>query len=160
MHLGRSLTGVRLATRCTSGNSLENAADETLCRRWRDRHDSSAARQLAKRHPRSVLELKEIYRACPWDDLTGEGQVGLMRAICRFDPDQGAGFATYATWRVTVSLQSYVRKKSPRAFGRARVVDSHCRSDDVGRRRRSRVAAMSLPYLAARVTHRHISHVR
>ena len=81
------------ATCCTSESRLENPSDEMLCRRWRDRHDISAARQLAKRHQRLVLELAELYRrsGLPWDDLTGEGQLGLMRAICRFDPDQGVG---------------------------------------------------------------------
>ena len=152
MYLGRSSTCARPATRCTIRNSPENAADETLCLRWRDRHDISAAHQLAKRHRRLVVELAEIYRpsGLPWNDLIGEGQLGLMRAICRFDPDQGVGFATYAIWWVTVSLQSYVQKNSPRAFGRARVGDSHRRSDNVGRRRRSQVAAMSVSYLAAR----------
>jgi cytochrome bd ubiquinol oxidase subunit II len=106
----------------TSENSFENPADETLCRRWRDRHDISAAHQLAKRHRRLVLELAEIYRpsGLPWDDLTGEGQLGLMRAICRFDPDQSVRFATHATWRVAVTLQGYVLKKSPREFDRRR----------------------------------------
>src|SRR5215471_15905097 len=150
MYLGRPSTCARPATRCTIRNSPENAADETLCLRWRDRHDISAAHQLAKRHRRLIVELAEIYSpsGLPWNDLTGEGQLGLMHAICRFDPDQGVGFATYATWWVTVSLQSYVQKNLPRAFGRARVGDSDCRSDDVGRRRRSRVSAMSVPYLS------------
>jgi DNA-directed RNA polymerase sigma subunit (sigma70/sigma32) len=143
MCLGRSSTCARPATRCTSENSLEDAADETLCRRWRDRHDIPAARQLAKRHRRLVLELAEIYRASGllWDDLTGEGQFGLMCAICRFDRDQGVGFATYATWRVAVTLHAYVMKNSPRAFGRARVGDNYRRADDVGRRRAPRVQA-------------------
>jgi hypothetical protein len=68
---------------CTSENSLENPADETLCRRWRDCHDISAARHLAKRHRRLVLEVAEIHRPSdlPWDDLIGEGQLGLMRAM-------------------------------------------------------------------------------
>ena len=126
---------------CTSENSLENPSDKTLCRRWRDRHDISAARQLAKRHRRLVLELAEIYRpsGLPWNALTGEGQLGLMQAICRFDPDQDVGFATYATWWVTVSLESYVQKNSPRAFGRARAGDSHRQSDEVGQQPAARV---------------------
>jgi DNA-directed RNA polymerase sigma subunit (sigma70/sigma32) len=134
MHLGRSSTGAPPATRCTSGNSLENGADETLCRRWRDRYDISAAHQLAKRHRRLVLEVAEIYRpsGLPWDDLTGEGQLGLMRAICRFDPDQRVGFSTYANWWVIVTLQEYVLKNAPRAFVRARVGDNHPRSDEIG----------------------------
>ena len=152
MYVRRPSTCARPATRCTIRNSLENAADETLCVRWRDRHDISAAHQLAKRHRRLVVELAEIYRpsGLPWNDLTGEGQLGLMHAICRFDPDQGVGFATYATWWVTVSLQSYVQKNSLRAFGRARVGDNHRRSDDVGRRRAPGPEGMSVPYLAAR----------
>ena len=121
MDLGRSSTDARLARRCTSGNGLENAADEMLCRDWRDRHDISAAHQLAKRHRRLVVDLAEIHRASglPWDDLTSEGQLGLMRALCRFDPDQGVGFTTYATWWVTVTLQKYVLQNAPRPFGRA-----------------------------------------
>ena len=139
MQLGPSSTVAQPVTCCTSGNSLETSADETLCHRWRDRHDISAARQLAKRHQRLVLELAEIYRpsGLPWDDLTGEGQLGLMRAICRFDPDQRIGFVTCAAWWVTVTLQEYVLKHSPRAFGRARVGASHRRSGDAGQRRRS-----------------------
>ena len=62
MYLGRPSTCARPATRRTIRNSLENAADETLCLRWRDRHDISAAHQLAKRHRRLVVELAEIYR--------------------------------------------------------------------------------------------------
>ena len=152
MYVRRPSTCARPATRCTIRNSLENAADETLCVRWRDRHDISAAHQLAKRHRRLVVELAQIYRpsGLPWNDLTGEGHLGLMRAICRFDPDQGVGFATYATWWVTVSLQSYVQKNSLRSFGRARVGDNHRRSDDLDRQQRSRVAVMSVSYLAAR----------
>ena len=125
---------------CTSENSLENPSDETLCRRWRDRHDISAARQLAKRHRRLVLELAEIYRpsGLPWDDLTGEGQLGLMRAICRFDPDQGVGFTTHATWRVIVTLQDYVLKNSPHAF-------NHRRADEVGHQMTALVQAGGLP---------------
>src|SRR5262249_37084467 len=121
MQLGPPSTITRPAARCTSANSLENAADETLCRRWQDRHDISAASQLAKRHRRLVLKLTETYResGLPHDDLIGEGQVGLMHAMCRFDREQGVVFETYATWWVTLILQEYVLKNRPRPFGRA-----------------------------------------
>ena len=120
MHLGRFSTDARPARRCTRGSNLENAADATLCHRWRDRHDISAAGQLAKRHRRIVVELAEIHRASglPWDDLTGEGQLGLMHALCRFDPDQRVGFTTYATWWVAFTLREYVLKNAPSPFGR------------------------------------------
>lgn len=135
----------------TIRNSPENTAEETLCVRWRDRHDVSAAHQLAKRYRRLVAELAEIYRpsGLPWNDLIGEGQLGLMRAICRFDPDQGVGLATYATWWIIVSLQSYIQKNLPRAFGRAGVSASRRQSNDVGRIQRSLVPAMPVPYIAA-----------
>lgn len=107
----------------TSGeNSLENAADETLCRLWRDRHDVSAARQLAKRHRSLIVRLAEIHRAfgLPWNDLTGEGQLGLLRALCRFGPDQVIGFTTYASRWVAFTLQEHVLKNAPSPFGPAR----------------------------------------
>jgi DNA-binding winged helix-turn-helix (wHTH) protein len=120
--------GYSFVASITSENSLENAADETLCHRWRDRHDISAARQLAKRYRRLVVQLAEIHRpsGLPWDDLTGEGQLGLMRALCRFDPDQGVGFATYATWWVAFTLQEYVLKNAPSPFCRARAGQLLC----------------------------------
>jgi DNA-directed RNA polymerase sigma subunit (sigma70/sigma32) len=150
MRLSPSSTGVGLTACRANENELENSADETLCLRWRDRHDISAAHQLANRHRLLVLQLAETYRACglPWNDLTGEGHLGLMRAICRFDPDQGVGFATYATWWVSVSLQLYVQKNSRRALGRARVGDDHRRSDDVGGIT-SLGPAISVPYRVA-----------
>jgi DNA-directed RNA polymerase specialized sigma subunit len=101
------------------------------------RHRTQTFGMLAKRHRLLVLELAEIYRpsGLPWDDLTSEGQLGLMRAICRFDRDQGVGFTTHATWWVTVTLQTYVLKHSPGAFGRTRLRDNDPRSSNVAQRR-------------------------
>jgi hypothetical protein len=103
---------------------------------------SGAARQTpSASRRRAGGDLSPVRPAVERSDR--RGSVG-MRAICRFDPDQGVGFATYATWWVTVSLQSYVQKNSLRAFGRARVGDNHRRSDDVGRRRAPGPEAMSI----------------
>src|SRR5260221_9579304 len=90
---------------------LKVAADRALGYRWRDRHDISAARELASRYRWLVVELADSYRdsGLPPEDLTAEGAVGLMRAICRFDPDRGVGFATFGTWWVNAALQDYVR---------------------------------------------------
>jgi RNA polymerase sigma-32 factor len=99
------------------------AADAALGYRWRDQHDISAARQLAGRYRWLVAELADSYRdsGLPWQDLIAEGSVGLMRAICRFDPDRGVGFATSGTWWVNATLQEYVRTSATAARRALRV---------------------------------------
>jgi RNA polymerase sigma-32 factor len=89
---------------------LSPEAEQDLCRRWCDRYDISAADQLVGSHLRLVVKIARGYRGygLPIEDLVGEGQVGLMRAICRFDPDRGVRFATYALWWVRAAIQAYV----------------------------------------------------
>ena len=88
-----------------------NAEEEReLCRRWRDRQNISAVLQLVGSHLHLIVK---IARGCrgyglPSEDLIGEGYVGLMRAVCRFDPDHGARFATYAVWWVRAAMQAYI----------------------------------------------------
>jgi RNA polymerase sigma-32 factor len=84
--------------------------EQALCRRWRDHHDSSAAQQLVSSHLRLVVKIALGYRGygLPSEELVGEGQVGLMRAVCRFDPDRGVRFATYAIWWVRAAVQEYI----------------------------------------------------
>jgi RNA polymerase sigma-32 factor len=84
--------------------------EQKLCYRWRDHHDISAAHKLVGCHLRLVLKIAKGYRHYGFslDDLVGEGHVGLMRAICRFDPDRGARFSTYAKWWVMSAMQEYV----------------------------------------------------
>jgi len=102
--------------RCQSSptRQIEATADRALCYRWRDHHDISAARQLAGRYRWLVIELADSYRdsGLPTEDLTAEGSMGLMRAICRFDPDRGLGFATFGTWWVNTALQDFVRSST------------------------------------------------
>jgi RNA polymerase sigma-32 factor len=82
----------------------------SLCRRWIDHHDIAAARQLVRSHVCLVTEIAMSYhgRGLPIEDLIGEGHVGLMRAVCRFDPDCGSRFATYAVWWVRAAIQQYI----------------------------------------------------
>jgi RNA polymerase sigma-32 factor len=89
---------------------LSADAERALCLRWRDNHDISAAHQLANSHLRLVGKLALGYGGygLPIEDLTGEGHVGLMRAVCRFDPDRGVRFATYAIWWVRAAIQEYI----------------------------------------------------
>ena len=89
---------------------LSAEAEDALCRRWSDHHDISAAHQLVGSHLRLVVKIARGYRGygLPSEELISEGHVGLMRAVCRFDPDRGARFATYAIWWVRAAIQEYI----------------------------------------------------
>jgi Sigma-70 region 2 len=103
-HLSRYFRGVR------SFPMLSAEAERALCYRWRDHHDISAAHQLVGSHLRLVARIAKVYRGygLPLEELIGEGHVGMMRALCRFDPDRGVRFATYALWWVRASIQEYI----------------------------------------------------
>ena len=89
---------------------LSAEAEQALCRRWSEHHDISAAHQLAGSHLRLVVATAMRYRGygLPSEELIGEGHVGLMRAICRFDPDHGARLSTYAIWWIRAAIQEYI----------------------------------------------------
>jgi RNA polymerase sigma-32 factor len=87
-------------------------ADEeyTLAVRWREHADGSAAHQLLTSHLRLVAKIAMGYRkyGLPTSDLISEGNIGLMQAINRFDPDKGVRFSTYAVWWIKAAVQDYV----------------------------------------------------
>ena len=89
---------------------LDAEVEQALCHRWRDDGDISAAHQLVRSHLRLVVKIAMGYRGygLPSEELIGEGQVGLMRAVGRFDPDRGVRFSTYAIWWVRASIQEYI----------------------------------------------------
>jgi RNA polymerase sigma-32 factor len=89
---------------------LSAEVERTLCCRWRDHHDIRAAHQIVGSHLRLVVKITKMYRGygLQLEDLLGEGQVGMMRALCRFDPDRGVRFATYALWWVRAAIQEYI----------------------------------------------------
>jgi RNA polymerase sigma-32 factor len=89
---------------------LSEEEEQELCCRWRDHHDVGAVHQLVGSHLRLVVKIARGHRGygLPPEDLIGEGHVGLMRAVCRFDPDRGARFATYAVWWVRAAIQEYI----------------------------------------------------
>jgi RNA polymerase sigma-32 factor len=89
---------------------LSAEIEQALSRRWRDHYDITAAHQLINSHMRLVVKLAMRYRGygLSLDDLVGEGQLGLVRAIYRFDPDRGVRFATYAIWWIRAAVQEYV----------------------------------------------------
>ncbi len=81
-----------------------------LSLRWRDRQDLAAAHQLVTSHLRLVAKMAMGYRGygLPVGELIGEGNVGLMQAVQRFDPDRGFRLATYAMWWIRAALNEYV----------------------------------------------------
>ena len=76
---------------------------------WRGRGDESAAHQLLTSHLRLVSKIAMGYRryGLPVSDLISEGNIGLMLAVRRFDPDKGAQFSTYALWWIKAAIQDY-----------------------------------------------------
>jgi RNA polymerase sigma-32 factor len=82
-------------------------ADDALCHRWRDHHDILAAQLLVERYRHLVVDIAVIHHARhqPSEALLGEGYVGLMRAICRFDPDSGIHFSTYAISWISAAVR-------------------------------------------------------
>jgi RNA polymerase sigma-32 factor len=81
-----------------------------LSRRWRSQHDDDAARQLVASHLRLVAKIALRYRGfgLPVSDLISEGNVGMMEAVRRFDPELGFRFASYARWWVRAAMQAYI----------------------------------------------------
>lgn len=89
---------------------LKAEEEQMLAARWRERGDGSAAHRLLTSHLRLVVKIATGYRryGLPIPDLISEGNIGLMQAIRRFDPDKGTRFSTYATWWIKAAIQSYI----------------------------------------------------
>lgn len=89
---------------------LDPQEADMLARRWRDHGDISAADRLVTSHLRLVVKLALGYRGygLPMAEVVSEGNVGLMQAVKRFDPDMGCRLATYAMWWIRASIRSYV----------------------------------------------------
>jgi RNA polymerase sigma-32 factor len=88
---------------------LKAEEEYTLAARWRECGDRSAANQLVTSHLRLVVKIAMGYRRCglPICDLISEGNIGLMEAIRRFDPNKGVRFSTYAMWWIKAAIQGY-----------------------------------------------------
>jgi RNA polymerase sigma-32 factor len=84
--------------------------ENMLAGRWREQGDAQAAHKLATSHLRLVAKIAMGYRGygLPISDIISEGNVGLMQAINRFDPDKGFRFATYAPWWIRATIQEYI----------------------------------------------------
>src|SRR5215472_1430638 len=82
----------------------------TLARQWRERQDVRAAHRLVSAHLRLVAKIAKNYRCygVPFDELISEGNLGIMQAVQRFDPDRGFRFATYAVWWIRAAIQDHI----------------------------------------------------
>ncbi len=89
---------------------LEKEEEFGLARDWRDQGDSEAAHKLVTSHLRLVAKIAMGYRGygLPLGELISEGNVGMMQAVKRFDPEKGFRLATYAMWWIRASIQEYV----------------------------------------------------
>jgi RNA polymerase sigma-32 factor len=94
---------------------LQQDEEIQLARRWREHQDHEAVDRLVTTHLRLVAKVAVNYRGygLPIAEMISEGNVGLLQAAQRFDPDKGARFATYAIWWIKAAMQAYVlRSKS------------------------------------------------
>jgi RNA polymerase sigma-32 factor len=82
----------------------------SLAQRWRDSEDTVSAHKLVTSHLRLVAKIAMGYRGygLPIGELIGEGNVGMMQAVKRFDPDRGFRLATYAMWWIRAAIQEYI----------------------------------------------------
>ena len=89
---------------------LELEEEYMLATRWRDHEDTEAAHRLVTSHLRLVAKIAMGYRGygLPVAELVSEGNVGMMQAVKRFDPERGFRLATYAMWWIRASIQEYI----------------------------------------------------
>ena len=91
---------------------LTEKQEINLANKWRNEGDTSAAHQLVTSHLRLVAKIAMGYRGygLPVTELISEGNIGLMQAVKKYDPDKGFRLATYAMWWIRAAIQEYVLK--------------------------------------------------
>ena len=89
---------------------LEKNQEYELAKRWRERGDRDAANQLVTSHLRLAAKIAMGYRGygLPVSEIISEGNIGLMQALNRFEPEKGFRFSTYAIWWIRASIQDYI----------------------------------------------------
>jgi RNA polymerase sigma-32 factor len=89
---------------------LEAQEECVLAKRWREQGDAEAGHKLVTSHLRLVVKIAVGYRGygLPVPEIISEGNVGLMQAAKRFDPQQGFRFATYAMWWIKAAIHEYI----------------------------------------------------
>lgn len=89
---------------------LEANEEYMLAKRWQEHADIQAAQQLVTSHLRLVAKVASGYRGygLPLSELISEGNIGMMQAVKKFEPDRGFRLATYAIWWIRASIQEYI----------------------------------------------------
>ena len=91
---------------------LEETHELDLALKWRDKKDEKALHELIQAHMRLVVSFAVKYKhyGLSLSDLIQEGNIGLMKAAQKFDPDRGFRFSTYASWWIRASIQDFLLK--------------------------------------------------
>ena len=89
---------------------LESEEEFMLAKRWREHDDTESAHKLVTSHLRLVAKIAMGYRGygLPIGEVISEGNIGLMQAVKRFEPDRGFRLATYAMWWIRAAIQEYI----------------------------------------------------
>ncbi len=89
---------------------LERHEEYTLAKRWREHGDQPAAHKLVTSHLRLVTKIARDYRGydLPISEVISEGNIGLLQAVERFEPEKSFRLATYATWWIKAAIQEYI----------------------------------------------------
>lgn len=89
---------------------LSREHEQDLARRWRYEEDEAALHELVRSYTRLVVSTASKFRnyGLPMGDLVQEGNVGLMQAAARFEPERDVRFSTYASWWIRSAMQDYV----------------------------------------------------
>jgi len=89
---------------------LEREQEYELARRWRESGDRDAGNQLVTSHLRLAAKIAMGYRGygLPVSEIIAEGNIGLMQALNRFEPEKGFRFSTYAIWWIRAAIQDYI----------------------------------------------------
>jgi RNA polymerase sigma-32 factor len=135
---------------------LEPQQEFMLATRWREHGDQKAAHELVVSHLRLVVKIAVGYRGygLPVSEIISEGNIGLMRAVKRFDPEKGFRLTTYAIWWIKAAIQEYILRSwslvkmgtttgQRRLFFNLRKVKSRISALDEGDLRPDQVAAIA-----------------
>jgi RNA polymerase sigma-32 factor len=89
---------------------LEPEEEYMAAKAWKEHQDPNSAKKLITSHLRLVAKIAMGYRGygLPISEIVGEGNVGLMQAVKRFEPDKGFRLATYAMWWIRAAIQEYI----------------------------------------------------